>query len=85
MKKSDLIRIIKEEIASLLLENPERVKKTEAILTRIRQDLANAQGALEAAKDENDSEAIRKASTRINNLKDQIEYYEQDSSGGTRS
>jgi len=85
MKKSDLIRIIKEEIASLLLENPESVKKTEAILTRKRQDLANAQGALEVAKDENDSEAIKKASTRINNLKDQIRYYEQDNSGGTRS
>ena len=85
MKKSELIKIIKEEIASLLLEKPEAAQKTEQILAQLRQDLADAKAALRVAQNENDSEAINKASTRVTSLEDQIKYYEEDSFDDARS
>ena len=85
MKKSELIKIIKEEIASLLLENPEAAKNTAEILARLRQNLTDAQAALKIAQNESDSKAIEKASTRVRNLEDQIKYYEEDSFDDARS
>ena len=83
MKKSELIKIIKEEAAAVLDFNS--TTKTDKLIADHKEKLKKLQARLEFAKEEKDEKKIAELEKQIRHHEQQIKNYEEDPTDAARS